>query len=120
VLAEHTDIEDVITDRRAGGVARANKHEWPDSTIETRTLVQSAAPSSAGCVGWTPRTGHQRRSLRRVLVDAPAVDSIIDPHRGYVLNVRVGAGLSRSASTTRSSTATAGTCAISNLAGTTS
>ena len=96
VLAEHTDIEDVITDRRAGGVARVNTHEWTDSTIETRISfnlqreqrrlrgVDTVAPVTndvlSGVYSWTRR----------------AVDSIIDPHRGDVLTIRVGAGLSRS------------------------
>lgn len=95
-LAEHTDIENVITDRRAAGVARANTHEYPEDTIETRISfnlqreerrlrgVDAVAPVTndvlSGVYAWTRR----------------AVDSITDPHHGDILTIRVGAGLSRS------------------------
>ncbi len=96
ILAEHTDIENVITDRRAGGVARANTHESAASTIETRISfnlqreqrrlrgVDSVAPVTNDVLStvyaWTRR----------------AVDSITDPRRGDILTLKVGAGLSRS------------------------
>jgi translocation and assembly module TamA len=96
VLAEHTDIEDVITDRRAGGVARANTHERPDATIETRISfnLQREQRRLRGVDTVAPVTNDVLSSVyswtRR------AVDSITDPHRGDILTIRVGAGLSRS------------------------
>ena len=96
ILAEHTDIENVITDRRAGGVARANTFETSAATIETRisfnlqreqrrlrgvdTVPAVTNDVLSSVYSWTRR----------------AVDSITDPHRGDILTVRVGAGLSRS------------------------
>jgi translocation and assembly module TamA len=96
VLAEHTDIENVITDRRAGGVARAYTHESPQATYETRisfnlqreqrrlrgvdTVPAVTNDVLSSVYSWTRR----------------AVDSITDPHRGDILTVRVGGGLQRS------------------------
>jgi translocation and assembly module TamA len=93
VLAEHTDIEDVITNRRAVGVVRANKRETPDAAYENRITFNlqredrrvadnSVAPVTnvvlSGVYSWTRRT----------------VDSITDPHHGDVLTLRGGPGLS--------------------------
>lgn len=96
VLVEHTDVENVITDRRAGGVARANTHETRSASYETRlsfnlqreqrrlrgvdTVPAVTNDVLSGVYAWTRR----------------AVDSITDPRRGDILTVRVGAGLQRS------------------------
>ncbi|HUL65933.1 MAG TPA: BamA/TamA family outer membrane protein [Burkholderiaceae bacterium] len=95
VLAEHTDIQEVITNRRAAGVVRANKRETPDAAYETRITFNlqredrrvsdnSVAPVTnvvlSGVYSWTRRT----------------VDSITDPHHGDVLTLRGGPGLSKS------------------------
>jgi len=95
-LLEHTDIENVITDRWAVGVARANTRETKDAGFDTRLSFNlqreerrlkdsSAVPAVTNDVlssvySWTRRT----------------VDSITDPRRGDVLTLRVGAGLHRS------------------------
>jgi translocation and assembly module TamA len=95
VLAEHTDIQDVITARRAAGVVRAIKHESAAASYESRITFNlqredrrvadnSTPPVTnvvlSGVYSWTRRT----------------VDSITDPHRGDVLTLRGGPGLSAS------------------------
>lgn len=95
-LIEHTDVENVITDRRAAGIARANTHELTDSTIETRISfnLQREERRLRG-VDTVPAVTNDVLSTvyswtRR------AVDSITDPHRGDIITVRVGGGLQRS------------------------
>jgi translocation and assembly module TamA len=95
VLAEHTDIEDVITSRVAGGVARANTHESAAATYETRLsfnlqreqrrVRDNTVPAVTNDVFSTVYSWTRR-----------AVDSITDPRRGDTLTLRVGAGLARS------------------------
>jgi len=95
VLAEHTDIEDVITYRQAAGVVRATKHESGGIGYESRITFNlqredrsvadnSVAPVTnvvlSGVYSWTRRT----------------VDSITDPRTGDVLTLRGGPGLSMS------------------------
>jgi translocation and assembly module TamA len=95
VLIENTDIENVLTDRRAAGVSRANSHEFPGVTYETKITFNlqredrevRGDPASAvtnevlsGVYSWTRR----------------AVDSITDPRRGDILTLRGGAGLNAS------------------------
>jgi translocation and assembly module TamA len=96
VLAEHTDLENVITDRRAGGVARANTHETPGASFETKISfnLQREQRRLRG-VDTVPAVTNDVLSTvyswtRR------AVDSITDPHRGDILTLKVGGGLQRS------------------------
>jgi translocation and assembly module TamA len=96
VLAEHTDIENVVTTRRAAGVVRATRRESQGVTYETRITFNlqredrevrgdsTVAPVTnvvlSGVYSWTRRT----------------VDSITDPHHGDILTLRGGPGLSKS------------------------
>lgn len=95
-LVEHTDIENVITNRWAVGVARANSRQTKGATYDTRLSFNlqreerrldsgdDVAPVTndvlSSVYAWTRR----------------AVDSITDPRRGDILTLRVGAGLQRS------------------------
>jgi translocation and assembly module TamA len=96
ILAEHTDIENVITDRRAGGVARANSRETGAVTIETRISfnLQREQRRLRG-VDTVPAVTNDVLSTLYSWTRR-AVDSITDPHRGDILTVRFGAGLQRS------------------------
>jgi len=96
VLAEHTDIENVITDRRAVGVSRANTRETPDASFETKITInlQREERRLRGVDTVPPVTNDVLSTVyswtRR------AVDSITDPRHGDILTLKVGAGLSRS------------------------
>jgi translocation and assembly module TamA len=95
-LLEHTDVENVITDRWAGGVARTNTHDTRDATYETRISInlQREQRRLRGVEAVAPVTNDVLSSVyswtRR------AVDSITDPRRGAILTLRIGAGLQRS------------------------
>lgn len=95
-LVEHTDIENVITDRWAVGVARATTRESRDASYDTRLSVNFQREQRRLKVGSEvpPRTNDVLSTTyawtRRT------VDSITDPRRGDILTLRIGGGLARS------------------------
>lgn len=95
-LIERTDIENVLTQRWAAGVARAHTRETADAVIDTRLATGFQREQRRPKVGnaFAPRTNDVVSTTytwtRR------AVDSITDPRRGDILTLRVGAGLARS------------------------
>jgi translocation and assembly module TamA len=95
-LIERTDIENVLTQRWAVGVARANTRDTAHAGIDTRLAIGFQREQRRPKVGnaFEPRTNDVVSSTyawtRRT------VDSITDPRRGDILAVRVGGGLARS------------------------
>lgn len=95
-LLERTDIQNVLTQRWAVGVARAQTREAQHASYETRLAIGLQREQRRPKVGaeFEPRTNDVLSSTytwtRR------AVDSITDPRRGDILTLRVGGGLVRS------------------------